>query len=99
MGYWIGSLLFILNLFDALATHYSIYVWGIANELNPLVAWAVPHLGAWWLIPKILIGVWAMLVVWNTWNKSRRTRWTFGFCVGVYALINLSHTLNIFLFS
>jgi len=97
VGWFIGSLIFLLNLFDGVSTFFILGA-GNSMELNPIIRFAIEHLGAWFLLPKIAVGLAAGFLVAIGWKRFRAAR-IGGFIVtSVYGALVLYHVVVLYKF-
>ena len=86
-GIFFGTSIFLLNLFDGIFTAIFLNMNAIV-ELNPLVAFAYKHIGNWFILPKVLIGLVAGILV-CFYFKSRPIKLATYFVFSFYLLLNL----------
>lgn len=85
--------LWLLNLFDALATWYAVKrVHPYAREANPVAGMLMDH-GPWWFFGVKVGAVTAatLLLVFVRGRRPRLVDWTLGVAVVVYGLLALVH--------
>lgn len=97
MGWFVGILIFLLNLFDGVSTYFILDT-GNSRELNPLVNWAITNMGGWFLLPKILIGFIAGIAVIVNWERFKVARVGGLIVVAVYGSLVLYHVVVLCIF-
>jgi len=74
MGFNIAVSIFLLNLLDGIFTLLWVAFYGYSIEANPLMRAVMIQAGDWWLIPKILFGLMAAIIVTVFWKKYKSAR-------------------------
>lgn len=89
-------ILLILNIFDALGTHYAVGIKGFAFEVNPIMSWLIEK--GWFWFYLIKVGGLSLLSVRGLMAKvepSTLIKVPLYFCCGLYTLICLNHLVII----
>jgi len=87
-------LIFILNIFDAVATNIGISLGG--KELSPIMSYIINHWGfLWFYFIKIADGFVACLLLFIFWNRSNFIRICGYTVVTVYGLLAIYHIINL----
>jgi hypothetical protein len=93
LGACAGALIVLVGILDVISTNLVLVAGG--SELNPLVAWMMDHLGAWWLLPKLLAHVVTGFLLYHLLN-SRLTAVLAFLVIAVYGAV-LHHNFSLVL--
>lgn len=94
MSWFVSILVFLLNLFDALCTEITVSN-GYAVEMNPLLVFAMKHMGSYWLIPKIGIGLFAAIAIKLGWDHTRKAK-ILSCCIVVFYTLLVGYEVAMF---
>jgi len=93
IGWFMGFMLFLLNAFDGVVTHFVVVYAGVAIEMNPIMNVVIEHTGSWFLVPKILIGVFLGVLIAIGWEKHRIARIGSLVVLVIYGLLAIHHVV------
>ena len=79
-----------LNVFDGFATLWVIGS-GTATEMNPIILFAIEHMKAYFIIPKVLISCVAGILIGAYWEKFSIAKIGGIFVLAIYTLIAIYH--------
>lgn len=89
---FIGCLIFIFNVFDGVVTSFVINLNDVV-ERNPIWDWLYQLIGNWFIIPKLAIVIFSILVLMRYWNGYRILRVAAIGLVVLYVFLAVYHTL------
>jgi hypothetical protein len=93
-GFLIGLLIFLLNLFDGVATYVAIFYYGV-KEINPLMSFVIYNTNHWFIIPKILMGFLIFLILSMYWNLNNTIKIGGLIVLLVYSILFAYHLYGI----
>lgn len=102
-GAILGLSLFLLNMFDGIAT-LTLITAGAAYELNPLMRYFLDKMGVGFLLPKMIFGMIAGLCIAIWWTYRAHIKgWEIRLCriliitiIGVYSIVDLFQVVLLF---
>lgn len=90
IGLAVGISIFLLNMFDGLATAIMLAS-GHFVEVNPLMSRMIDSIGNWFLVPKILLAAPLAVLLAMYWKRFRMARIGSIVVLIVYAAIAINH--------
>ena len=88
--------IFFLNMFDGIFTYFSLFKTDKNFiELNPFINYLIENLGAWFLLPKILIGLICGIVLAKYCYLNDIVKYSTFFIIILYLIVDLYHIFNL----
>ena len=95
MKWFVGSVIFVLCIFDAGATAYAVE-YHIGKEANPLMLWCMNSFGIdGFLYIKILLASWVLFLVIGFWDRLKVAKVGGILAAAVYSAVAMYHLVGL----